>query len=285
MNRLFIIGNGFDLAHGLKTKYSDFKEYLKNTGQHDIVSIIDKHVSKDTKDTKDTKEWNSLESDMGQYVRYGNYEEVSKMCDVITKMRKYLREWILSINTSSVSPALKPEIMSTGDIYLSFNYTDTLEQFGIPENQILYIHGKAKDTSKELIFGHNTYVNNLSNVSNNNQLLEVIDKKIGECNILTRKYADHNIMVNRDFFESLSDITEIVVLGHSFSDVDFPYFVEIKKRVSDNCKWYVSYYYNSEKIDRRSKMRKLCVENPTLFDTSQGIMKEIVDEIIESQIT
>lgn len=24
MNRLIIVGNGFDLAHGLKTKYSDF---------------------------------------------------------------------------------------------------------------------------------------------------------------------------------------------------------------------------------------------------------------------
>jgi hypothetical protein len=24
VNKLFIIGNGFDLAHGLKTKYNDF---------------------------------------------------------------------------------------------------------------------------------------------------------------------------------------------------------------------------------------------------------------------
>ena len=26
---LFIIGNGFDIAHGLKTRYTDFAEYLK----------------------------------------------------------------------------------------------------------------------------------------------------------------------------------------------------------------------------------------------------------------
>jgi hypothetical protein len=30
LNRIVIIGNGFDLAHGLPTKYSDFLEYLKN---------------------------------------------------------------------------------------------------------------------------------------------------------------------------------------------------------------------------------------------------------------
>ncbi|WP_375104117.1 AbiH family protein [Paenibacillus sp. RS8] len=29
MNSLFIIGNGFDLAHGMKTSYEDFHEYLK----------------------------------------------------------------------------------------------------------------------------------------------------------------------------------------------------------------------------------------------------------------
>jgi hypothetical protein len=30
LNRIVIIGNGFDLAHGFHTKYSDFFEYLKN---------------------------------------------------------------------------------------------------------------------------------------------------------------------------------------------------------------------------------------------------------------
>ena len=28
MTNLFVIGNGFDLAHGLKTSYEDFKLYL-----------------------------------------------------------------------------------------------------------------------------------------------------------------------------------------------------------------------------------------------------------------
>ena len=34
MNKLIIIGNGFDLAHGLKTKYSDFLLwYLNNSNK------------------------------------------------------------------------------------------------------------------------------------------------------------------------------------------------------------------------------------------------------------
>lgn len=30
MNRLLLIGNGFDLAHGLKTKYEDFIDWYLN---------------------------------------------------------------------------------------------------------------------------------------------------------------------------------------------------------------------------------------------------------------
>ena len=29
MNRMLIVGNGFDLEHGLKTTYWDFREYLE----------------------------------------------------------------------------------------------------------------------------------------------------------------------------------------------------------------------------------------------------------------
>ena len=29
--KLFIVGNGFDIAHGMKTSYKDFREFLKTT--------------------------------------------------------------------------------------------------------------------------------------------------------------------------------------------------------------------------------------------------------------
>lgn len=35
MKNLYIIGNGFDLAHSLPTKYSNFKEYLISKYQID----------------------------------------------------------------------------------------------------------------------------------------------------------------------------------------------------------------------------------------------------------
>ena len=54
MNRLVLIGNGFDLAHKLKTSYSDFiKDYLKNVINHyyqnnvyqdDLIEISNRYV-------------------------------------------------------------------------------------------------------------------------------------------------------------------------------------------------------------------------------------------------
>lgn len=38
-NKLFIIGNGFDLAHGLKTKYEDFLLwYLQKVSNREVVN-------------------------------------------------------------------------------------------------------------------------------------------------------------------------------------------------------------------------------------------------------
>lgn len=33
-NTLVIVGNGFDLWHGLPTSYADFKIFLENNGNH-----------------------------------------------------------------------------------------------------------------------------------------------------------------------------------------------------------------------------------------------------------
>lgn len=46
----------------------------------------------------------------------------------------------------------------------------------------------------------------------------------------------------RSHFDALGCIEEIVVLGHSLSDVDAPYFAEIIERVSPSTRWSVSYH-------------------------------------------
>ena len=45
------------------------------------------------------------------------------------------------------------------DIYLSFNYTDTLEKlYRVPRDRINYIHGR-RNSNDEIIVGHHAVVN------------------------------------------------------------------------------------------------------------------------------
>ena len=37
---LFIIGNGFDQAHGLRTGYNDFKNYVEEHDYQDVYGFV-----------------------------------------------------------------------------------------------------------------------------------------------------------------------------------------------------------------------------------------------------
>lgn len=58
------------------------------------------------------------------------------------------------------------------------------------------------------------------------------------------KKTNEVLAKNQLYFKSLEDIKNIVVIGHSLSDVDYPYFKEIIKynRNSTDMKWYISWY-------------------------------------------
>ena len=45
--RLYIIGNGFDLHHGLKSRYWDFKLYLENKDK-DLLEKLEEYFSSDS---------------------------------------------------------------------------------------------------------------------------------------------------------------------------------------------------------------------------------------------
>lgn len=56
--RLYIIGNGFDMRHGLPTGYKHFKSYVEKNDQ-DLYDAIEEYIP-----TGD--EWNELENALGE---------------------------------------------------------------------------------------------------------------------------------------------------------------------------------------------------------------------------
>ena len=67
MNRIVLIGNGFDLAHGLKTKYEDFIDWYWEQRVHDF-SQINSNVSKDSLCTFEVIEPYTWSSYASQYI-------------------------------------------------------------------------------------------------------------------------------------------------------------------------------------------------------------------------
>lgn len=62
---LFIIGKGFDLAHGMPTKYDDFKRWLIENDRIDIIQEL-QHAFPGMKG-REYLLWSDFETALGQY--------------------------------------------------------------------------------------------------------------------------------------------------------------------------------------------------------------------------
>lgn len=137
MEKLYIIGNGFDLNHGLPTSYWWYKEYLKATESEFVVrfdDFIERYVIPNVADTVvDIENWSNLESytkfiygfDVEEILdealdsaeddmdRASYWHDIQYMCDKysewINGIRTSFSEWIKTI---TYSPNMKNKELS-----------------------------------------------------------------------------------------------------------------------------------------------------------------------------
>lgn len=273
MRRLIIIGNGFDGAHNLPTSYKNFKEFVK-IRDYNFYEAISRYIPKEILWSKfemalGELDENRIQEDNSSYLLdYGDddwsdsahhdfqymIQQELGFADIISE---YLEEWLKSINTDA-PPVVSSNTLNRYCIFLNFNYTDTLERiYDIPEEKILYIHGKAL-RDDELIVGHHDISKlqegaipafNAPEVHGKHLLVEDEDVRVTEAleiikDYFRATYKDTKSIIeeNRQFFDSLADINEVFILGHSLSDIDMDYFVEVLKCVSPECQWYMSHH-------------------------------------------
>lgn len=60
-NTLFILGNGFDIGHGIKSRYSDFKQWVSAQGDQRLIGLMDIFFSNE----RDL--WSDIEKALGEY--------------------------------------------------------------------------------------------------------------------------------------------------------------------------------------------------------------------------
>lgn len=148
--------------------------------------------------------------------------------------------------------------------FLNFNYTRSLQAlYGVAPSHVLHIHGSASDVDGDLILGHGWNPKDRGS-SNDGANLEEVDAREVEGNRIidlyferTFKATDSIIAAHQSFFGGLRRTQQILVMGHSMTDVDFPYFKEIIRHVDVNSvRWRISYYSDDDAPKFRQQLEE-----------------------------
>lgn len=280
--KLYIIGNGFDLHHGLKTSYYNFAQYLekKDTKLYDLLERFVSYSPEDNslwsrfEENLANLDADELLSENTDYLpdigsddfRDGDFHTfgyvMDKICKSLTSgLKEHFKEFILSIEYPDTIWEKKIRLDKEAT-FLNFNYTNTLERiYRINQKNIKYIHNSVYN-SEEIILGHaidpKKFEKQLPEPPESLTEDEIIEwysendscdysYDTGRNNLhkyfkLMHKPTADIISSNASFFHSLKDVEKIYVYGHSISQVDIPYFEEIVKYISKDTKWEVSYY-------------------------------------------
>lgn len=178
-NTLFIIGNGFDLCHGVKSSYYDFANFLKSHGGKSLKNTLETCLIADDL-------WGNFEANLAHLNREILIENVGNMLDIMPdtlaedddnfsyadyyasidfacqpvddieyELPVFFKKWIQTLQINNGKKDFFVNLFSKKSRYLSFNYTDFLETlYDIPCENIKYIHGCRKNKSENLILGH-----------------------------------------------------------------------------------------------------------------------------------
>ena len=262
MAKLYIMGNGFDLHYGLKTRTDDFLDYLK---QERVYNEIDDAVEvfagygvnwSNFEEDRAYIDFNEIEENQLEYPDYlSDHESDRDGC--IFNMREYLNSLYAAIHNALRKMVYKADTtelakdmeFSLEDAIICFNYTSTIEKVAkvLPLIPIFYIHGCAYK-NEELILGYKEAQTDyrFDKYSSPEDGDYYVESQLEEMRrfyySLKKKRKDCELLV---FIENLKNIDEVVVLGHSIGSVDAPYFELINQRLNPRV-WNISYYDDND---------------------------------------
>lgn len=289
---LHIIGNGFDLAHGITSSYADFKKYAWKYGDQYQIALLETCYPDVNPIDGELYLWSDLERALGnpdfqaafkastddiqfEDGHEGRYQ--AQMEDapefllgmMFASFHHVFDDWVNQID-NNVDKLTSVFRFDGKDCYLSFNYTDTLEKlYDVPRHRINYIHGR-RNSNDEIIVGHHTVVNVNDNLGDDPMIYEYqgydnIAKEVNK----QRKLTSDIIANNHKFWLSLRQVDKVMVYGHSLTEVDMAYFHEVVKHVKDVCEWHFSIYYDNPTSKKKAVEHIISVINELGLDVNR----------------
>lgn len=156
MSTLYVLGNGFDIAHGIKTPYSAFRAFLSEHHESFLTRFEAMYHIQPLDDTEPwytesaQKRWNErvtkglwerFEEDIGHPDVEGMYDYASSLVDSMpdtgisdtldafwkeeysfsNDLQKYVLEWLNTIDTSICHCKKKSLVGANANYYINFN--------------------------------------------------------------------------------------------------------------------------------------------------------------------
>ena len=240
---LLIIGNGFDIDLGLKTRYSDFIESgyypIKERMSFDYgyTNIKAYSLLQYLKMSYSNKGWIDIETSLLDYIKIKTvvdqvkiegtnlYRKVKYLVDIeyiqkdFETLRQSLTAYLNSIsfdniNRSSTAARLLNIFANKIVTILSYNYTDLnklMYKLGLKTTSFIHVHGKLED--KSIIIG----------VQDDVEIPE-------NANFIIKSHSEYyRSCAVRD---KLEEADHIIFFGHSLGETDYHYFRDFFRKQS-----------------------------------------------------
>ena len=306
---LYIIGNGFDQHHGAQCGFEDFMKWVKKNDESLFTGLTQVY-----NDAEDNKWWKDFENSLAllnisyyankkgnlydpEYIKEGSIKEKTeyasqKVIEEFDKIKESLRQdfqvWLSEVYENCTKDK-KIRFPSEGSIFLTFNYTKTLEDiYKIDAKRVYHIHGVIDD-KESMIVGHRLGEEELNDMLKSQELRigEVWNKKLNrmtrlqivtpmhkelaalsslESIVSLKKDVEGCIEKNQQFFNEIFDVERIYVFGFSFSSIDMPYLEIIIRRSKPKTHWVISWYSQEDKRRIMDFVIRYDIQNITMIN-------------------
>lgn len=293
MSSLFIIGNGFDLAHGMPTKYSDFRDFIlyyypKAKVNRDLPIDLDDYLFMEDDDMSAELLVYAMDHAIGE--TWSAFEEALHRINFNEKIPKRIhleneteeedhegaKGYLLYVQPlislfidstelwekffqawiTAVEYAIDNKIYSPRETIKSLIKTDSFRFFSFNYTGTLEkLYG-----IKKVVHIHNRVGEKLifghgedESMYNGEIMASFLDDMIQSF----KKDTDKQIKKNKRFFQKLNDsVNKVYSYGFSYSSVDMVYIKNIISRISKDSIWYFTEFeaQNTEELQRRKNI-------------------------------
>lgn len=173
IKKLYIIGNGFDIHHGIPSRYSNYRDWLEENDA-DLMECLRNYYDVDDKEWWSQFELELGHPDMADYIdetafenepdygsddfrdrdyHAGEFAAEDEIGSLVADIKGTFTDWIGSLPTPNSGKKVKLD--KEDAFFINFNYTDILQYlYNIKPAEILFIHGNVGNGT-ELVLGHN----------------------------------------------------------------------------------------------------------------------------------